>query len=95
MFTRFAKGAVYTGQDPTGAGFIRLPVEQMTREQLGAWFAIDPATARRYFDPTKVGRYTAPKVDNAPGAPLPKLNDDTGKKSNDNTDGKKAEPGTT
>lgn len=93
MFTRFAKGAVYIGQDPTGGGFIRLPVEQMTKEQLAAWLAIDPTTALRYFDPTKVGRYTPPRIDNAPGAPLPKLHDDANKKSNGDTD--KKEPGTT
>jgi hypothetical protein len=92
MFTPFSKGAVYTGQDPTGRGFIRVPVERMTPEQLAAWFAIDPATARRYFDPTKVGRYAPPKIDNAPGAPLPKLKDAANKQSND---ADKKEQGTT
>ena len=76
MLTRYAKGALYVGQDPTGGGFIRLPVSDMTPEQLAAWFAIDPATARRYVDPTKLPKYRAPKFDNAPGAPLPKLKKD-------------------
>jgi hypothetical protein len=73
MLTRYAKGAVYVGQDPTGGGVIRLPIELMTPEQLAAWVAIDPATALRYVDPTKIPRYRAPRIDNAPGAPLPKL----------------------
>lgn len=76
MFTKAAKGVVYIGQDPTGGGFVRLPVEGMTREQAAAWLLLDPATARRYIDPTRVGRYTPPKFDNAPGAPLPKLKTD-------------------
>lgn len=76
MLTRYAKGAVYVGNDPTGGGVIRLPVSDMSPEQLAAWLLIDPATARRYVDPTKVQRYRAPKFDNAPGAPLPKLKKD-------------------
>ena len=73
MFTRLAKGAVYIGQDPTGGGFVRLPVVDMTPEQLAAWLLIDRVTALRYVDPTALPVYRAPKIDNAPGAPLPKL----------------------
>ena len=64
---------MYIGQDPTGGGFLRIAVESMTPAQLAAWVLIDPATARRYVDPTKLPAYKIPKFDNAPGAPLPKL----------------------
>lgn len=92
MFTRLAKGAVYVGQDPTGGGFIRLPVVDMTPEQLAAWLLIDRASALRYVDPTALPVYRAPKIDNAPGAPLPKLPAHN-EPSEDTTEGKpKAKP---
>ena len=75
MFTPFARGAVYAGIDPTGKrAFIRMLVTEMTREQLAAWFLIDPATASRYIYPAEVKEtpVTVPVLDNNPGAPAPK-----------------------
>jgi len=46
----------------------------MTREQLAAWFLIDPATASRYIYPAEIKEtpVTVPVLDNNPGAPAPK-----------------------
>lgn len=76
MFTRQARGVVYTGIDPTGrSGMIRVLVEEMTREQLAAWLAIDAATASRYVNPAalKDTAVDLPTIDNEPAKPLPKL----------------------
>jgi len=75
MFTPFARGAMYAGVDPTGKqAFIRLLVTEMTREQLAAWYLIDPATASRYIypDAVKDTPVIVPTIDNNPGAPAPK-----------------------
>jgi hypothetical protein len=76
MFTRQAKGVVYTGVDPTGrSGMIRVLVEEMTREQLAAWCLIDAATASQYvnLDALKDTVVDLPSIDNEPEKPLPKL----------------------
>jgi hypothetical protein len=76
MFTPFSKGAVYTGVDPTGKrAFLRVLVTEMTREQLAAWYLIDPATASRYVTPAalKDVTVTLPTLDNNPEQPMPLL----------------------
>lgn len=83
MFTRLAKGVVYTGIDPTGKrAFLRCLVEEMTREQLAAWFAIDPATASRYVIPASLvdAIIDAPIIDNEPDKPVPKLDNNAKRK---------------
>lgn len=76
MFTRQAKGVVYTGVDPTGrSGMIRVLIEEMTREQLAAWCLIDAATASQYVNPDALKGTVVdlPSIDNEPEKPLPKL----------------------
>lgn len=76
LFTRQAKGVVYTGIDPTGrSGMIRMLVEEMTLEQLAAWYLIDAATVSGYVNPAalKDTVIDLPTIDNEPAKPLPKL----------------------
>lgn len=83
MFTRHAKGVVYTGVDPTGrSGMIRVLVEEMTLEQLAAWYLIDAATVSGYviLDALKDTVVDLPSIDNEPEKPLPKLPGDAATK---------------
>ena len=83
MFTRHAKGVVYTGVDPTGrSGMIRVLVEEMTREQLAAWYLIDAATVSGYVNSAALKDIVLdlPTIDNEPEKPLPKLPGDAAAK---------------
>jgi len=67
------EGLCYIGTDPTGrGGILRIALGDMSQEQLRGWLRMDYETASRYIDGATKQPVKAEKIDNQPGAPLPK-----------------------
>ena len=67
------EGLCYCGTDPTGrGGILRIALGDMSQEQLRGWLRMDYETASRYIQGAVRQPVKAEKIDNQPGAPLPK-----------------------
>jgi len=67
------EGLCYIGTDPAGrGGILRIALADMTSEQLRGWLSIDYDTASQYIEGAVRQPVKAEKIDNQPGAPLPK-----------------------
>lgn len=65
-------GLCYVGAAPAGQGCIRIPLSEMTKEQMRGWLESDYKTASKYIDEEgeEVGA-VLPTIDNKEGEPLP------------------------